>query len=115
MQLQPWQTDLLKNLNSGKPGEMFVISSGRQTGKSYMNTLLRAYENQYMSVPYRSIGKADVDGNTWYTVTGQKAVCEWIRTQDKSMWYEHIDSTWHISYNTFDIHENLYTMIGIKF
>ena len=114
MKLHTWQQDLLDKLQSGvKPGEMVVISSGRQTGKSYINTYLK--ELYYMAAPYRYLSEATVDGEKWYTVTGQKPVCAWIRTQDKKLWHEHIDSNWNISYNTFDMHEKLYTMLGMKF
>ena len=112
MKLQPWQTDMLTKLDGIKPSELMVITSGRQIGKSYINAFMKEL---YMAVPYRYLGKDQVDGATWYTVTGQKAVCEWIRTQDKQYWFEHIDDQWHISYNTFDIHENIYTMLGMKF
>jgi hypothetical protein len=113
MQLQPWQQDMLTKLDGIKTGEMFVIASGRQIGKSYVNAFMK--ELYYMATPYRYISEATVDGEKWYTVTGQKPVCTWIRTQDSKFWHEHIDSTWHISYNTFDIHEKIYTMLGMKF
>ena len=111
MQLQPWQKDLLTKLDGYHRGEMMVISNGRGIGKSYMKEIYA----QFMAAPYRHITEAIVDGEKWYTVSGQKAVCEWIRTQDPKFWFEHIDSTWHISYNTFDIHEKIYTMLGMKF
>jgi hypothetical protein len=113
--LYPWQKDLLDKLPSGgiKPGEMMVISSGRQMGKSNLTAYLK--ELYYMAAPYRYLSEATVDGEKWYTVTGQKPVCTWIRTQDNKLWHEHIDSNWNISYNTFDMHEKLYTMLGMKF
>lgn len=112
MKLQPWQLSMIKNLHGIKFSEMMVISSGRQIGKSTLNAYMKEL---YMSAPYRYLSEATVDGEKWYTVTGQKPVCAWIRTQDEKLWHEHIDSTWHISFNTFDIHEKIYTMLGMKF
>ena len=114
MQHQPWQTDLLTKLEGVKSGEMMIISSGRRCGKSYVNAVMQEWQ-EYMAKPFRHLGEATVDGEKWYIVTGQKPVCTWIRTQDNKLWHEHIDGTWNISYNTFDIHEKIYTMLGMKF
>jgi len=114
--LYPWQEQIMNRIQNGfKAGEMVVISSGRQTGKSYLNQVLQEFHNLHMATPYRYLDEAIVDGEKWYTVTGQKPVCAWIRTQDENLWHEHIDGNWNISYNTFDMHEKLYTMLGMKF
>lgn len=112
--LQPYQQDLVDKLKGYKPGEMMIITSGRQTGKSYMNKIIEEYQN-LMAVPYKQLSQATVDGEKWYTVSGQKHVCEWIRTQDEKCWHEHIDQDWYVSFSTFDIHEKIYTMLGMKF
>lgn len=112
--LQPYQQDLVDKLKGYKPGEMIIFSSGRQTGKSHMNRIIQEYQN-LMATPYRYITEANVDGEKWYTVSGQKPVCAWIRTQDQQYWHEHINKDWYVSYNTFDIHEKIYTMLGMKF
>lgn len=114
MTIHPWQQQFLDRLGGFEAGEMMIISSGRQTGKSYWNKLIQEYQS-LMAAPYTQLRHATVDGETWYTVSGQKPVCEWIRTQDKTHWHEHIDNSWNISYNTFDIHEKLYMMLGMKF
>ena len=114
MQLNAWQQQFVDKLGGFRSGEMMIISAGRQTGKSYMNKIIQEYQS-LMAAPYKQLSQATVDGEKWYTVSGQKPVCEWIRTQDKKFWHEHIDSNWNISYNTFDIHERIYTMLGMKF
>ena len=114
MQLHPWQKQFLDKLEGVKPGEMMIISAGRQTGKSHMNRILQEWRG-YMAAPYKQLSHATVDGEKWYTVSGQKLVCEWIRTQDEKYWHEHIDQDWYVSFSTFDIHEKIYAMLGMKF
>ena len=114
MKLHPWQTDMLTKLKGVKAGELMIISSGRQLGKSNVNAVMQEWQ-EYMAKPFRHLGEATVDGEKWYTVNGQKRVCQWIRTQDQKFWFEHIDDKWNISYNTFDVHERIYTMMGMKF
>ena len=111
--LKSWQLTLLDNMTKYQ-GRGTLQVTGRGTGKSYMNQIIREWQ-EYMAVPYRCIAEAQVDGEQWYTVTAQKPICQWVRTQDEKYWHEHIDKTWHISYNTFDIHEKLYMMLGMKF
>lgn len=115
MQLQPWQQKMIVDIESGgfKSNELMVVMSGRQTGKSLISQYYQYLD--FMKHPYKCLSESKVDGEIWYTVTGQKPVCEWIRKQDATKWHEHIDSTWHISFNTFDIHERIYTMLGMKF
>lgn len=55
-----------------------------------------------------------VDGLTWYTVSCTREVAKWIRSQDREIWYEHINGKWDVIHNTFDIHEKLYTLLALK-
>lgn len=108
-------TDWQKNLFDGfKPGEMMIISAGRNTGKSQMSQYLNQWESIFMP-PFRKTTSAVVDGETWHTVRCDTQVGKWIRTQDPKFWHEHIDQNWMVYKNTFDIHEKIYTMLGVKF
>lgn len=52
MKLHSFQQQLLIDIESGfKPGEMMVISSGRQMGKSKVNEFLRHYYANVMPTP----------------------------------------------------------------
>jgi len=115
-ELHPWQKDLVSKLEAGrKPGEMFVISAGRQTGKSRFADSWNAIFNQHMSdTKFKIYDKALVDGDQWYTVGCTPDVSEWMRTQPESLWHEHIDEKWTIHLNRFDIHEKIYTQMGLK-
>jgi len=72
--------------------------------------------------PYKSIIKsmfeirerADVDGETWYTVQVNPQVTSWITTQDPSLWYSHKTANNYKVVDTYDIHEKLYTMLALK-
>ena len=111
--LNKWQLTLLDKMTRYQ-GRGVLQVTGRGTGKSYMNKIVQEWQD-YMTAPYRTLAEATVDGSKWYTVTGQKPISQWVRTQDEKLWHEHIDKSWHINYNTFDIHETLYIMLGMKF
>ena len=56
-----------------------------------------------------------VDGEIWYTVGCFDDTSEWLRSQDHKLWYEHIVTQMESGYyNTFDVHEKLYTMLALK-
>lgn len=105
----PWQETLIKGFRTK---EMAVISAGRQMGKSYVNQIMR----ELMEGPkFRKTTGAIVDGEQWYTVRCHSDVGQWVRTQNPNMWYEHIDQNWTVYVDTFDVHEKIYTMMGVKF
>ena len=58
--------------------------------------------------------QCQVDDDTWYTVSCTGEVAKWIRSQDREIWYEHINGKWDVIHNTFDIHEKLYTLLALK-
>lgn len=113
MKLHPWQTNLLDTLGGVKHGEMFVISAGRQTGKSVFNQYLMKYA--FANEPkFRVMTSAPVDGELWYTIRCTDEVAKWVRTQNKDLWYSHIDSQWYVYNNMFDMSEKLYTLLNIR-
>jgi hypothetical protein len=114
--IHPWQINMLEKINSGvKTGEKFVITTGRRTGKSVYQDTWNAVFNQHMSdIKFKIYDKALVDGDQWYTVGCIKEVSNWMRTQPKGLWHEHIDEKWTIHLNRFDIHEKIYTQLALK-
>ena len=57
---------------------------------------------------------AEVDGEPWHTIKCKPEISKWIRTQDSS-WHEHIDANWYLHRNMFDISEELYMLLVLKF
>ena len=66
--------------------------------------------------PFLYAGKAEVDGELWYTVKCNKEAGAWVRSLPKEgNWFEHIDSQWYIYQHMFDVHERVYLQLGLKF
>jgi hypothetical protein len=99
-------------------GELTVISAARQTGKSTYSQYARLWAE--MMTPQRTFSKVSqtlVDGLPWYTIKCNRDVGEFIRSQsgEHTRWYEHIDSNWYVHKNMFDISEELYLQVSLKF
>jgi hypothetical protein len=66
----------------------------------------------------RVLNKSIVDGGQWYTVSCAREASIWLRDtygdQEGKMWFQNIDELWHISYNIFDINEDIYTLLTLK-
>lgn len=116
MKIHSWQQDLLTTLDGWKPGELMLVFASRQSGKS---TLAYHYWNEMMKqqeIPYSNAGKAEVDGELWYTVKCNKEAGSWIRSLPKEgNWFEHIDNQWYVYQHMFDLHERVYIQLGLKF
>lgn len=74
---------------------------------------------EIMSMSSRSkavvMSTGNVDGNTWYTITVHPEVYDWIKTQDATLYYQHITSPqWYYLYSQFDVHSELMLMIKLK-
>jgi hypothetical protein len=109
--MQSWQADMLKKMEGIRHGEMFVISAGRQTGKSQLNLLYQQYQ-QWQNVGFETHGGATlVDGEPWYQISCTNVIARWIRTQDKTQWYEDPGVRYR---SMFDVSEQLYLMLGMK-
>ncbi len=63
---------------------------------------------------FKVISDAYVDDIKWYTIRCTKEVAAWVHENFKEQLYEHIDETWHISYNRFDIPEKLYIVLALR-
>ena len=97
-----------------KHGEMMIISAGRQTGKSYLNQWYSAAMQDIKEPKHEILVSAEVDGEPWHTIKCKPEISKWIRMQDNS-WHEHIDARWYLHRNMFDISEELYMLLVLKF
>lgn len=82
------------------------------TIRQVANQVTAMREERYLK--YKVIDRAEVDGEPWRTVRCNKEISKWIKTQEGS-WQEHIDQSWHVYANTFDISEELYMLLVLKF
>ena len=116
-ELHPYQKKILFDIESGgfKSGELMVIGSYRQTGKSVYNQYVQEWYNS-MTPLFKKIDSAIVDGEPWYTVKCRPEVGSWIRSQpNNGRWHETIDTNWYVYADTFDVCEQLYVELGLKF
>ena len=118
-ELKPYQQTLMDKLQAGgfKPGEMSIISAGRQTGKSmYYSYAYDALKNRSMTPPakFTILDQAEVDGETWYTISCTKEVSTWLREQSQELQHSHIDTNRYLFVTKFDIHEKLYTLMALS-
>jgi len=82
----------------------------------YSNAMSKShtYSNAYDVAAYVTRDHALVDGAVWYTIACTRAVADWIRTQNKDMYYSHPPPTYAKVYgNLFDLHTSLYLMLGL--
>ena len=62
----------------------------------------------------KTLDSAEVDGKMWYTVKLTIPAREWLRQQPVDEWYEHIDQRYYIDRSCFDVSEQLYTALKLK-
>lgn len=116
--LRDYQKLMLDKITRGfSAGEMPILSSGRQSGKSYIQTYYQeTLKRRMKSPPYELIKTATVDGEPWYVVRCNNDSASWIRAQNKRSWYEHTHAAkWQGLYSTFDINEKLFIMLKVGF
>lgn len=67
---------------------------------------------------FKILHKCTVDGEQWYTVSCLRGTSKWLREtyreQEDRLWFQNIDSQWHINFNVFDVHEKIYTMLALR-
>ena len=113
--MHDWQRDLLKTLQGIKPGTMNIYMSGRQVGKSAMAQMWKEVSSMGDRL-YSEEASAGVDGRMWYTVRCTKAVANWIREQpgQGTQWENLIDQRWYMYLDMFDVHEEFYMMLKLR-
>ena len=100
---------MLPTTGGFKHGELMLFTAGRQTGKSVLNQM---YGSMTTSAQFSITAKAEVDGDTWYTVICSQKVSEWLRSQSRELRHEALAHGFH--FPQFDIHEKLYSMMALK-
>lgn len=100
-----------------KHGELMVMMA-RQTGKSTFFQYAQQWDSIMKAQPKYSVkqGPQDVDGKNWYTISCCKEVSIWFRETFSSLenkeWHEHREPK--LSSNVFDMAEELYTIMALK-
>lgn len=94
---------------SGFQSKRMIAFAGRGVGKSVWAQTV----NDLTMPDIKLITSSEVDGKMWYTVQLSMPAREWLVERDSTQWYEHVgERTWR--QNWFDVHENLYTMLMLK-
>jgi hypothetical protein len=105
--------DNMKNLN----GKSIMQIASRHISKT---TTMKEFAGKFnamreeRTVLHKVISRAEVDGEPWLTVKCNLEVSKWLRKQKNSS-REHIDQQWNAYLDTFDISEELYMMLVLKF
>jgi len=108
-----WDLETMSITGGFKHGELMLITAGRQTGKSmYYSYAAQKNRSMLKSAQFSITAKAEVDGDTWYTVICSREVSEWLRSQSREWHYEALAHGFN--FPQFDIHEKLYTMLALK-
>lgn len=87
--------------------------AGRRIGKSYMAQMWA----EMTKPPFcQVITSAIVDGRKFFTIWSSKEISNWVREQEyeNKEWFEHIDHNWNVDRNKFDISEEFYMMLRLK-
>lgn len=118
MDLETFQQQIPDHMTRFK-GRGLIQLTGRQTGKSQVVQYLQQWHDmQETTAPKcKIISQAQVDGKTWYTISCHKEVSMWVRENgvENDSWFEHIDPQWNFYKNMFDVSEEFYMMIVLKF
>lgn len=114
--MHDWQKNIWAAISGSgiKASEMKIIMNGRNIGKSTMAQMWNQMEQ--LAPPHEILAKAPVDGTMWYTIACRKDVSMWVRENgvENIDWYEHIDSRWYVHKNMFDICEELYMILKLR-
>jgi hypothetical protein len=60
---------------------------------------------------YEKLDSILVDGKYWYKLQVVPRVRDWIKVQNKNLWYEHVTSNNYKVLDTFYVYETLYTQL----
>ncbi len=111
-----WQKDLWAACAGSDPREMKIIMSGRQIGKSVMAQMWNQVQAEPIPEYCKIIDKSKVDTKQFYTIQCSRAIADWVRQQpgEDTQWYQHIDHNWIMDRTKFDIDEDLYLMLKLR-
>lgn len=111
-----WQKDIIGGF---KKGEMAIMASGRNTGKSTltMGALKKLIDDMEKLDPnFEVLTSGTVDGAPWYTIACKKDVSIWIRENgaENSEWVDYVDSRWMYHRNKLDVSQEMLAMIKLR-
>ena len=92
---------------------MNILMSGRRIGRSVFAQMW----NEVLQKPFcQIITSSIVDGRKFLTIQSSKEISNWVRSQgnEKAEWFEHIDHNWNIDRNKFDVSEEFYLMLKLR-
>lgn len=111
-ELKPYQQALFDKISAGgfQAGEL-VLFSARASGKSmYSSNLCQ----EVMYSGFVTVDQALVDDELWYVIrTHSSDVAAWIRSQPKELRHEYGGNQYRYG-NMFDVKENLYLLLSLK-
>jgi hypothetical protein len=111
-----WQKDLWAACTGSDPREMKIYMGGRNMGKSVMAQMWNIMQEETQTTYCRVITQAKVDNKPFYTIQCSKPIADWIREQpgENTQWYQHIDQNWYVDRTMFDIDEEFYLMLKLR-
>lgn len=113
--MQEWQKDVWAAISGSgiKAKEMNIFVAGRQVGKSAIAQMWNMVEPK---PAHTVIADAIVDGEKWYTIGCNSEVAAWVREQpgEGTQWDRLIDARWYIHNSSFDVHEEFYMMLKLR-
>jgi hypothetical protein len=115
-------SSVFQNISGGiHPDEMMIFAGGRQTGKSTMTyqMLKSRYYEMGIKEQIQKLDTFALAGATWYTVHCRPStISGWVQEQDPDMWCRHYNTGalrfGHPTFNNYNIHEELYSMLLLK-
>jgi hypothetical protein len=112
--MHEWQKDLWAVVAGSDPREMKIYMGGRNVGKSVMSQMWNQMFTEL--VQCEIIDKSIVDNKQFYTVKCSKDIADWLRNQpgENEQWYQHIDHNWIMDRTMFDIDEDLYLILKLR-
>lgn len=111
-----WQLELLDKMAGTPAKQMTIFTGGRQVGKSMLNSVYEQMK-EFADLKYQEITSARVDGEMWYTIQCVPEVSKWIRTHEEhegTQWDQLIDNNWVVFFNKFDVHEEFYMLLKLR-
>ena len=114
--MHDWQKDIWAAISGSgiKASEMKIYMGGRNIGKTVMAQMWNQMFTELTEC--KIIDKAIVDNKQFYTVKCSKDIADWLRHQpgQNKQWYEHIDYNWQVDRTMFDLEEDLYLMLKLR-
>lgn len=93
-----------------RKGQINLMMAVQHTGKSFWANMVKDLTMPDIKV----LSSAEVDGKLWYTVQLSIPAREWLREQPEKDWHEHIDQRYYVNHSMFDVSEQMYSALMLK-